>query len=42
MKILDALTLAIVAIVFGPFLVVITLIGPLSKLIDAVIGTIGK
>lgn len=42
MKVIEMLTLVIVGIVFGPLLVVITVLGPLAKVIGAILDLIGK
>ena len=42
MKVIDALTLFVVAVVFGPFLVTVTVLGPLAKLIGLALDVMGK
>ena len=42
MRIIDLLTLFVVAVVFGPFLVAVTVLGPLAKLIGFALDALGK
>ena len=42
MRPLDVFTLFVVAVVFGPFLVTVTVLGPLAKLIEFTLDVLGK